>query len=361
MTGKLIGRSAHLATGYWGRNIYCRVRSDQTAEKVLVQNQEKLVAMGRPALLWLPVAATTAGVVACTCDKDTTQNSDYKCMTCFGARYAPGYLKFAHETLHWSSAEHASFTLTDVEVDRTKKPNRLRLAAGEVTGTLVTQDKDFTNTALDDWELELSAYRKVAADTVALEWSTDAGATWTAVSLSAGPLYGYRGTVAGALLGTSGSVRFRVTLTRASGTSAESPSFEVLRFRHLRSADLNPYPTGARPDLGAGEVLLLKTWDQELVERTAARGRIVEARADRSWTVGLEFFDTSITPDTPAAALDDREAGPHAFFAYTTGVRQEQRYAIHQVAHNVGFGGTLTQQSFAERRVQAGEPYWLVF
>src|SRR3990167_10224931 len=133
---------------------------------------------GRPVFLWQPVLSTTVGVVACTCEKDTTQNSDVKCLSCCGVKLAPGYLRFLHETLFFVSAESALFTLTSTSLDLRKKPNRIQLSAGMATGTIVTQDKAFANPRGVDWEVELLAFRKIAGDTVTLEFSTDAGTTY---------------------------------------------------------------------------------------------------------------------------------------------------------------------------------------
>jgi len=359
MAAKLPGFSN--AVGYWGNDPNCRLRADQTAAKVRVLLQDQLRLNGKPAALWLPVAPTTAGVVACTCDKDTSQNSDFKCMTCFGMRYAPGFLKFGYSTLHFSSAEASSFTLTTAALDLRKKPNRIQISSGATSAIIETQDKAFDNPAGDDWEVELLAYRRTSGDTFTLEWSIDAGSTWYTVALTDGPLYGFRGALTGIgkPVGT-GTLRFRVTLTRTSASTPESPTFEIVRARHVRSRDVNSALL-SRPDYNAGKILVLKTWDQEFVAREVARGRTVDHLGDRLMTTPLDFFDTSVTRDTPAAAVDDREAGAHPFFEYTTGVRASQRYAIHAINLDVTIGDIFTHQSFSERRVQDGELYWYVF
>lgn len=348
------------AVGYWGNDPHCRLEDDQTAAKIRALLQDELRLNGSPVSLWQPVLSTTAGAVACTCRKDTTANSDYKCLTCYGTQYAPGYLKFLNETLFYCSAEAALFTLTNAVVDTTKKPNRIRIADGQTTGVIVTTDKAFSNPRALDWTVELAAYRKIAGDTITLEYSTDAGVTWTAVALTLSPTLTLRGTMTGLPrpIG-AGNLRYRITLTRLSGTSVESPSFEIVRARHTQDERANPI-LSSRSDLGIDQILILKTWITESVARDIARGRIIEHEGDRMRTAPLDFFDLTLTRDTPACALDDRGAGPHPFFEYANGIRLGQRYAIVRSSFDTTIDNFFTQQSFSERRTQSGELYDLV-
>ena len=351
-------RNQGCTPGYWAPDPHARLEAERTADKVRKLLEDQLRLNGRPVWVWQPVIGGATGTVACTCDKETTSTSDYKCLTCYGHRYAPGYWKFGHETVFFASAEYAGFTLTNTAVDLRKKPNRLQLASGATTGTIVTPDKTFVNTGNDVWSVELAAYKKQSGDTVGLELSLDAGATWSTVALTAGTLFGYRGTFTAT--GT-GSMRFRVTLGRSSGTSVESPSFEIVRARHVRSRDVNSILRQRAPDWSPGQILILRTWDQEMVVREMARGRLVDALGDRSMTSPLDFFDTSITKDSVAAAFDDREAGPHPLFEFSSGVRATQRYAMYAINLDTTIDNVMSHQSFSERRVQPGEVYSLVW
>lgn len=335
---------------YWGNDPYDRIEDDRTPEKIRKSLEDELRANGNVAWLWLPVAATADGVILCTCDKQTSPSADYKCLSCYGTRYVPGYRKFLHETMHFSSAEYATFTLSNLERDTSIKPHRLKLTSGSTTGSLTTGDKAYANPGSDTWTVELAAYKQALTDTVALDFSTDAGASWTAVTLEAGRLFGYRGTLTPTPTGT-GTLRFRVTLTRASGSALTSPSFEILRTRHVRSRDVNEI-LRQHPKYQDGMILTLKTWDQEFVSREIARGRPIEHLADRMRTAPLDFFDTSIPINTPAAALDDREAGPHPMIEYVSGVRLATRYAVFAINLDHTIHDFLTYQSFSERRSQ---------
>lgn len=352
----------HLAVGYWGRDPNAILNCYQQGEKTRVALDDELRTNGRPAWLWQPInsAAEPTTGTPCTCDKNTGPGADARCFSCYGVRLVPGFLKFLHETVWYSSSDHVNgvaATLTDATVNTRLKPNRIVIAAGETTGVVETPDLAFTNPLSDVWEVELAAFRRAVGDTVALEFSTDAGTTWTAVTLTQADTLALRGDVDGITrpIG-SGFVRFRVTLTRLLATT-ESPSFEVVRLRRVRSEHVRV----VRASLTPGQILIQKTWEQETVNRTAGRGRQVMHDGDRAKTAPLDLFDSSLTAETPRCALDDRAAGPHPMFEYATSVRTGQRYAVTNVFLDNTVGEVFNHQSFTERRVQDGEAYALIF
>lgn len=334
--------------GFWGRDPHCRIEQEETPQKIKVLLQDKLIAMGRPVDLWLPVNDDTPGSIACTCDKNTRPGADFRCLSCYGCRRAPGYLKFLHQTIFFSSAELADFTLTGVEADTSIKPNRLRLTSAAVTGTIVTGDKPYTNPAGLDWTFEVAAFRKTNTDTILAEFSTDAGVTWADIIAINGP---------GKPIG-SGNVRFRVTLTRAALTT-DSPDFEILRIRRPLPERMTA-ASKVRKDLEPGQILILRTWVVEQTLRQLALARQTDFTGDRSWTADLAFFDSILTPDSPSGLINDREAGPHPFFMHASGVTLGERFAIFQISHNDQFLDVLTHQAFFERVTQRGELYGLV-
>ncbi len=344
-------KGAHLATGYWGRNPHCRIGQEQTGDKIKVLLQDKLIAQGRLVELWLPVEEDTPGTVACTCDKDTRPAGDYRCLSCYGTRRVPGYLRFMHETLFFASAEHVSGTFVSTERDLSIKPNRIRLSSGALTGTYETADKAFTNPNDLDWEFEAAVFRKTATDTILVEFSTDAGGTWTDIVDLNG---------ANKPTGT-GAVRLRVTLTRAALTT-DSPDFEIVRIRRRQPEHQNKAST-VRSDLQAGQILLLRTWVIEQTLRQIALARQTNFQGDKAWTAPLDFFDSRITRETPAAKVNDREAGPHPFYEHAFGIDIGERFPIYQVSYNEQLGAdpVFTHQAFFDRRAQPGELYHLVF
>jgi len=344
-------RGAHGAVGYWGRNPNCRIQSEQIGAKIRVLLQDKLIAMGRAAELWMPVTPSTPGTSACTCDKDTRGASDFRCFSCYGTRLVPGYLKFLHETIFAASAEYASLTLVDVERDLSIKPNRLRLTSAALTGTITTADKPYSNLTSEDWTFEVAAFRKTAGtDIITTEFSTDAGGTWTDITAING----------GAKPAGAGNIRFRVTLTRAALTT-DSPDFEILRVRH-RQPERQTAATKVRADLLPGQILLLRTWVIAQALRDANLGRQMTYQADKGWTAPLDFYDKLTTAETPAAKVSDEEAGPHPFYELAVGIDKDVRFPIYQISFNDQLGAmpTFTHQAFFDRRAQNGELYYLV-
>lgn len=339
MTQKI--RNAHLAVGHWSRDLHCRIQQEQTAEKLKALLWDKLLATGRRVSLWLPVRDSTPGLVDCTCVKDTRQASDFRCMSCYGTKSIPGFVKFLHETIFFSSAEFAGFTLTNVEIDRSIKPNRLRLTSAATTGTIITPDKAFTNPEGAAWEYQVAAFRKTATDTITVEYSTDAGATWT--NITALSLTG------------SGNVRFRITLTRAALTT-DSPDFEILRIRRAAPERMTAQ-SKKRADLEPGQILLLRTWVVEQTMRQVGMGRQTEFQNDQSWTADLAMFDSSIPENGPLGLINDRDAGPHPLFQHVSGVTADHRFVITQISHDDQIDDVFLHQAFAERRAQDGELY----
>lgn len=347
-----------LTPGMW-TNGYKRRVLEHVSDRVRVWQQDKLIVGGKVVRLYLPVRETTPGAVACTCEKATNRQADRPCNSCYGTKFAPGFVRFLHQTLFFASAEYAGFTLTNVERDTTIKPHRLVLSDGALTGTIVTPDKAYTNpTSVPeapveagpvDWETHVDAPTRSAGATVLTEFSTDAGATWTAVAAINGPNRPEG----------SGNIRFRVTLTRTS-VDDEGPAFEILRMRRPSPENENPHIARFRDDYVSGGVLMLRTPVTQQLALDPARGLQVAHDGDRGWTSPLDFYDLSLPRDTPPCRLDDDEGGPHPFYEYPSGVFADRRYVMTQIAYSDELG-VFTSQSWGDRLAQAGESVWLVF
>jgi len=349
----------HLAVGHWA-SPWRFTQAHQIAEKIRVTLQDKLITRGRWVELYQPVMPGHPGAVACTCTKDTTETADYACLTCHGAKFAPGYLKFLHDTHFWCSAEHASFALNNVEVATTKKGHMLQLAPGQLTGTITSSEKTYSNAPGLPYEVKLEAYRRATGSTFALHASTNGGTTWTAVALTEvpSPGHGFVGVIPPEVLPATGSVRFRVTMSRVAVTDL-APVFEIVRIRRPLIEHENPEILRVRPDHSPGHVLILRPWVQEQDSLESGRGRIVEHLSDQTWTAPLDFFHRGLTPDTPACRIDS-DVGPHPFYAFSSGVQAATRYALTQIRYNDQLG-IFTHQYFTDRRTQRGEAYHLVW
>lgn len=278
---------------------------------------------------------------------------------CYGTQYAPGYLKFLHETIWFASAQYQTLTLTNTVISTTIKPYRIVLSPGALTGTIVTPDATWTNPQNADWTFDLAAFREMATDDFNVEFSKDAGVTWFDIADINGPPKP---------IGATGTIRFRVTLSRVASTT-QSPEFEILRLRRPMPEFVPVEMRQQRPDLPAGEILILRTWEQEQVLRNIVAGRQVNLEADGGWTTPLNTFDTRIDADTPPARIDDRQAGPHPFYEQREGIHTGQRDVMTQIRFNENLR-VFTHQSFSTRKAQqgtivagtiAGEVYNLVF
>jgi len=353
--------AGNLASGHWS-NPNCYIRLNQVADSILALLTDKLVAQGKWVDLWLPVASTTAGVVICSCVKNTTESSDRSCLSCHGTKLAPGYQKFLHETQFWCSAEEASFTLTNIVRLDAKKANVLVLDPAATSGIVQTQVKTYAaNPDAAPWEIKAELYRRATGSTFVVVYSLD-GSTWTPVTMTevsttslGGNGTGFAGTIlASALNSAGGSIQFRVTMTRSSVNDL-TPAFEIIRMRRARVEDTSSGLRVQRGDFSEGSILVLKPWVVEKDELDPNRGRLVDHLNDMMWTVPLNTFDTSLTAETPATRIQDHD-GPHAFYEIVSGVLETDRYAITQISVNDRFD-IFTQQSLVDRRIQRNESY----
>lgn len=343
-------KKKHLAPASWNPSVWKRIECEQTPAKIGAWLREKLVARGLPVYLYQPVTADTPGVIACTCVKDGNSVADRPCRQCYGTKLVPGYEKFLHVTLWAASADAGSYTLTNTTLDTSKKPHRLVLTAVATTGTIVTPDQPYTNPSQLDWETHVDSYVRETGNTVTVEFSTDLGTTWNLLNTINGlnkPI-------------NTGVIRFRVTLTRTA-TTDRSPAFEILRMRRVLAENVNKAILCTNDNFDYGHILILRTWMQERSQRDVGRGVTNELPGDRCWTTPLDFFDTSLTHDTPPCRVDDRGTGPHPFYEHSFGIRIGERIVL----TNSNFNETLnrfTWQDFNARRSQDDEhPYSEVF
>lgn len=362
-------------------NPYKRMQLEDVAERIRQWQQDKLIMNGRRAFLYQPVLSTTSGVVACTCRKATNITSDATCLQCYGVGYAPGYLRFAHSTIWATVSNYAAgevWTLTDVQLDTTVRPHMLVLADGELTGTVVTTGRAFTNpvgtTATveasnplgpADWTTQVDIHlRTPTGSTAVTEFSTNGGGTWTNITAING---------VNRPTGT-GTILFRVTLTRAS-VDDEGPAFEAIRIRRPLFENANPLLTQQRrvasarnpasevSNYEAGEILLLRTFVAQQMGLQATLGRGEEHQGDRGWTAPMDLFDTTISPNTPEARIREDEGGWHPFYQHTSGILTDRRYVMSKINYSDELtNGIFTAQSWDDRRAQNHEPpYALVW
>lgn len=350
-----------LAPGYWS-SPWRFLQTTRSAEKVRVLLQDKLIARGRWVYLFTPTGASTPGSVPCTCTKNTTDSADQSCLTCHGTKFAPGFQRFLAENRFWCSAEASSFlALTNTVVSTAKKANLLVLVDGQLTGTIVTQDKPFDNAPAANWEVKLEAYRRATGETFTLEYSRNAGVSWTSVVLTEVPTpgFGFTATILGGALAGSGNLRWRVTMTRLS-IDDPTPAFEIVRLRRVLTERENRQTIIHRPDHIAGTILVLQPWVTEVNSLEPGRGHLIEHDGQRTWTSPLDFFDTTFTHDTPPCRVVDT-FGPHAFYSYSSGVQLGTRYVLTKLYFNEKMG-LFTHMYFDDRRAQELEaPYSFVW
>jgi hypothetical protein len=312
--------------GYWGRNIHQRIVAENTAERIKTLLIDKLLSLGKDVYLWTQITDITPGALECSCVKDTTKRADIPCNSCYGTKYIPGYVKFAHETLVFPSIK-AGVVLTDVHLDTGIKPHRILLDDGQLTGSIEFPAIPFSN-ANYNWTYKLDAPNIVVGNTIEVEYS---------VNPEPYEVYNPIANINDINIRPVGvgNIYIKVTLTRSS-VDDRSPEFEVFRLRHQTVNE--PYIKILRP-----QVTEVPTWLQH--------GLRSEQLGERFWTAPLDFFDRSIIKNTPAARIIE-----NSFYQRVTGINSDSRYVTVKLSYNEEFG-IFTHQSFETRKTQPQEVY----
>jgi len=302
-------------------------------------HQSKLQHMGYPAELWQP---STDGPT-CSCVKETNQSAVRECPSCFGVGKLPGFNKFLHKTTYFDHSEFDEFVSTsNVELNRSSKPNRVTLIKGAFSGSFVTQFKTLENGPVSqNWEVDVR-FKTPNQGTVNVEFSTD-GINFYHLSQINGP---------NRPVGNS-QIQFRVTLTRSS-TTARSPEFSIIRVRRQAYENVNFDIVRSREctrnPMSPGDILVLWDWQSTTPVLSDAQG-VVREEVKKVWTAPLDFFDVSISADTPPAAIKDLQAGPHPFLKFKTGIEAEHIFVLTQGAYSEQLH-VFSYQSFQARRPQ---------
>jgi hypothetical protein len=293
------------ATGYWGRSVYKRIRCEQVYEKERAALQDMLAGAGIRMSLWRGV---TSGVT-CSCYKASNRQGDRKCKTCHGVidGLIPGYLKFGYNTL-WMSASDTDLTLTNVEITTDFKSSKAGLTSSALSGTVESPDKAFSRTAIgSEWESQAVTFIRIDGSSTALvEYSLDSGSTWTDLSQlsTANP--------------SSGTIRFRATLTRTS-TDVLTPFFEIVRARYATIDLEDPRGDGTCTYGPWIRVLNGKPFQGY---RKSDYGDFPTMDGMSFWLSGLSQWDPSIAVNTPAELL----VGPNLIFEILDGALVNKRY-----------------------------------
>jgi hypothetical protein len=316
------------ATGYWGKDIYCRKNSELISDKVLSLNIDKIDAMGLPYAVWREATSVLASPTQCSCFKNTSKQPDIPCLSCYGTGYVPGYLKFGTKN-YWASSIDGGWTLSGLQLDTTNRPHRFQLSSTDITGTAISANMVVSETGkIGEWEAHYDAFTRDggANSTVTVEASVDNGTSWIALTAleDESPIT---------------QLRFRVTMTRTT-VSVKSPMFEMVRVRFQNVPAL-------RDNLDEPVVLFIPTWDVE-TEIRQSFGSKMEQEGKNMWTVPLTYFDASLDENTFASRLSD-DCIVECRFGGEVGFR----YALINFSYSDTFG-RFTRQSFQMRRL-AGE------
>jgi hypothetical protein len=279
-----------LAVGYWGRNVHSHVTlAEQIPQKALALNRDKIFTLGLPFFAYQstqPLYPThDPHITQCSCWKDTSQQADVACYSCYGERYIPGYFKFGFQTMWWSSVD--TWTMTNTFLDQTITPWRFKLSPNQLSGTIVSLPQVVQQAPQGPWEAHAD-YSTRNPPSPAQQNAT----VTVKFSVNGGPLYDINAiSIVNPQPGQS--IQWTVTMTRVD-CDTPSPLFEIVRARYPSV----PMIVSMRPDIPSqGAILVLRTWEMEKFSREQAGTRL-ETQGESYWTLPLNFFDPSLPPDT---------------------------------------------------------------
>lgn len=330
------------AVGYWGRDIYKRIAAEQVFAKERALLDDMIQGTGLRVELWIGVTSGNQ----CSCYKKSQRAADRKCSSCHGVvdGYVPGYLKFGYNTL-WMNAADGDVTLTNVEVTTLWKSSKVQLADTALVGTIESGDKSFSRTAIGSvWEFDSVDFIQIDGDSsVTVEYSLDSGSTWSSMSnlSTENP--------------SSGSIRFRATLTRTS-TDILSPLFEIVRARYSTIDLENEIEDGV---YAKGPWIKILNGKPFKGYRKSEYGDLPALDGGMSfWTVGLGSFDSSIE----LGSRDELLSGPNVALRFLDGVlADDKKYVLLNWQHSDPGAYVLTTQTFNARVADEVGPYSIIW
>lgn len=328
---------AHMAVGYWGRDIHAQIFAEQEQARQRALLTEQIIAGSIRAALWTGV---TEGP-RCACYKESNQQADRKCGACHGVGIVPGYVKFGYETF-WLSGSDPDASLTGVMLSTAWKSAKVVLEPGATSGVIESVDMPFTRDAYGSaWSAEaLYFLPEETESSVVVEYSLDGGDTWAPIETLC------------AVNPVSGTIRFRATLTRTS-EDVISPQFEIVRARFARL----PLANLSAGQYRMGPWILIMREPPKTRHRKYEYGDIPVEDGLSFWTAGLAFFDPSIAPGSDEELLK----GPLVFIEVLDGARRGSRYVTTSWQNSDPFGYILVSQTFEIRIADPAGPFHLVW
>lgn len=314
---------SRLSVGWWGRNIERRIINEQIPEKIKTLLSDKILSLGKNVYLWKEITSTDQNI-SCSCTKNTTERSDITCSSCYGVGLIPGYIRLFHETIYAPSVL-SSAILTNTILDKDIKPHRILLNTNMLSGTYESGPLAYSNLLNLDWEYRIDSANIKNTNSIDIEFSTDNLIFYPISELND----------AGKKPINTGNIYIKITLNRANAND-RSPEFEIFRLRHANKVD--PYIKILRPQISESP-----GW--------TPYGRRTENLGERFWTMPLDFFDSNITKDTPAAKIVE-----NSFYERVTGINVGIKFVTVKLHYNEEFG-IFTEQSFETRRTQPNEFY----
>lgn len=328
------------AVGYWGRDVYKTVASDNQAKKQVALLEDQVSSLGIRAYVW---RAVTEGNT-CSCYKSTYNTSDRKCRSCHGAEFGrvPGYFKFGYKTV-WMASSDSDLVLTNTKVTTEIKSAKITLLDNATQGTIESGDKAFNRNAIgSEWEYDVASYVRVSQySSIKVEFSLNSGSTWSDIAelITQNP--------------STGSIRFRITLLR-DDVSVLSPLFEIIRARYAE-IDLGDQRGDGTYHKGPFIKIMPSVPDNNYIKEE--NGDIPLLGNANFWTIGLGAFD----PRIERGSRDEMLVGPNIVIGFLDGFYKGTRWLVTSWQLSDPGGYTVMTQYFNCRAEDPAGPMALIW
>lgn len=327
------------AIGSWARSDYQRVQaeSEHSRQRALLGDQIKLGGLRME--LWKSVSIGER----CSCYKESTQQSDRKCKSCYGVSYVPGFRKFGYET-YWMSSVDTDVVLTNTHITNEFKSAKVELDVTALTGTIECGDKAFNRLIVGStWEYDVASFIRLEGySSITVQYSLTSGRTWSDISTlsTSNP--------------SSGMIRFRVTLSRTT-VEVLSPLFEIIRARYARVPFSKDLGANGEPRMGPWILAMRSVPERAFIK--SEQGDRPDYRNMAFWTAGLAMFDSSLE----VGSEDELMVGPGVVVKILDGVEAGDVYVVTNWKQSDPFGYMITQQEFGVRIENPSGPYRLLW
>jgi len=284
--------------------------------------------------------------IACTCIKDTTEQSDKKCTICYGTKLVGGYDKWGFVSTNIDSQYEGLEIDNHIKVWTELRPHRMVLDRGWERGEIITPFVSQTNSlGWDGYSVDDYVYDEEHSG-IDYYYQARGSDEWKPLSHINFP----------ALTETDNFYRFKIVLWRDNQTY-KSPVFGMIQVRY--QVKEIPRMRMSRKSMGNRQNI------REEYGNIEGEGGLQYWTLDAPTIVTTEWVRAGYNPISSVTPFTKREREipiihTESFLELHTGQQEDKRYSVVAFQQSEP-GGVLLSQHFSLRILQPHEIYYKVF